>query len=248
MYKEYQPAPQLSPYIDAYWTSSVDTAGTFVQRILPDTCTDIICNLGADLHVESVEKSVLKADNCYLLGTMTRFSDVTVGAGTKVFGIRFKTFGMCALLGFSLSGTSNKRSLLGPTDFDFRRFVSADGTPRFQLLNNYFIGRLPQRQGHNRRIVGHILNAGGKLTISQLAESCHTKERQLERMFKDQAGITVKELCNQVRLLNTITALKKRDKQESLLSLALDNGFYDHAHLTNNLRKYTGYAPSHFTK
>ena len=249
MYKEYHPAPALSRYIDAYWMSNVDTGGAvFVQRILPDTCTDIICNLGADLHATSIERSVLKADSCYLLGTMTRYSDVTVAGDTKVFGIRFKPFGMHALLGFSLPGTSNKRQELGKRDFNFKEFITANGIPDLAELNRFFIDRLPRNHTAGFHTMEHIVNAGGRLSISELAVRCHTTERQLERVFREQAGVTVKELSSQVRLLRTIKALKAKNNNDSLLGLALDAGFYDHAHLSNNIRKYTGHAPSHFMK
>lgn len=248
MYKEYAPIPILSAYIDAYWISNTSICDyAFVQRILPDTCTDIIYNLGADLHAQSYEKTVLKADSCYLLGTMTRFSDVNVHPGTDVFGIRFKPFGLRALLGFSLNGTADHRQELSANDFDFRKFIiPITNLPDIDALNKFFYDRLPKERPQGIEMMNSIKTHGGKLAITELAALHHITERTVERIFREHTGANAKELCNQVRLRHAIRAIKQNRSDSNLLKIALDNGFYDHAHLSHNIRKYTGYAPSHF--
>jgi AraC-like DNA-binding protein len=180
---------------------------------------------------------------------MTCFSDISVQAGTNVFGIRFKPFGMRALLGFTLAGTVDQRQLLTKTDFDFRKFIiPKTGLPDLVGLNKFFLERLPEGRIEGLEIMNSIRVYAGKLNITDLAAMHHATERKIERLFREHTGATAKELCGQVRLRHAIKAIKQKTSSENLLNIALDNGFYDHAHLSHTIRKYTGYTPAYFIK
>lgn len=250
MYQETKAPPILSKYIDAFWTNSIDLkAEGRVNRVLPDTCTDLVFSMGADIHANSVERTVLKSDTTYLLGTMTRYSDVEMPPGAHVFGIRFHPFGLEALLGLPLAGTTNKRIELGRPVFDFRKFIRP-GTCHFDLrkLVAAFAGRLPASQGRCFDVFNSIVQRKGVITIAELSRAHRVSERQLERMFRQKAGMTVKELCSQVRLLNLISLLKSGIGKDNLLDIAIQTGFYDHAHLSHTVKRYTGYSPTEFMK
>ncbi|MCK7560040.1 helix-turn-helix domain-containing protein [Chitinophaga sedimenti] len=68
--------------------------------------------------------------------------------------------------------------------------------------------------------------------------------RQLERHFNTHIGITPKEYSNIIRFQHALSKIKMQAHKSSLLDIAFECGYYDHAHLTNDLRKNTGYAPS----
>lgn len=248
MYKEIAPAVELARYIDTYWASETgkDYKSSIV-RILPDTCTDIVLNIGADIYSWGMEDAQLKSGHTYLLGNMTSFADVHQPADTLTYGVRFKPFGLNALLGLPLSGTANNRIELGMADFHFTNFIS-NGKLNVERLNAFFIQRLPKNKYHFLELFHTIQQTGGRISLPELARQHHISERQLERIFSDKAGVTVKELCNQVRMLNALKAIKSRKEEESLLHISLATGFYDHAHMTKTLKKYTGYSPSDFLK
>jgi AraC-like DNA-binding protein len=247
MYKEIAPAAELAHYIDAYWISETGSDyKSSIVRILPDTCTDIVLNLGADIYSHGSADAQLKSGNTYLLGTMTSFADVNQPADTLTYGVRFKPFALNALLGFSLSGTANKRLELGIADFNFTNFISS-GQLNIEKLNAFFIQRLPKNK-HLLGLFHTIQQTGGRISLPELAQKHHLSERQLERVFSDKAGVTIKELCNQVRMIHAVKVLKSRKADESLLSVSMATGFYDHAHLTKSLKKYTGYTPTDFLK
>jgi transcriptional regulator GlxA family with amidase domain len=84
----------------------------------------------------------------------------------------------------------------------------------------------------------------GVITIEQIAKQHFISDRQLERNFKRYIGISPKEYAGFIRYQFAVQVLQTKGKQESLLGIALDTGFYDHAHLTNEIRKYSGILPS----
>jgi AraC-like DNA-binding protein len=57
-------------------------------------------------------------------------------------------------------------------------------------------------------------------------------------------GISPKEYINFVRYQFALQQIKQNNSQKSLLDIAIETGFYDHSHLTNEIKKYSGLLPS----
>ncbi|MDO7742533.1 MAG: helix-turn-helix domain-containing protein, partial [Pedobacter sp.] len=69
-----------------------------------------------------------------------------------------------------------------------------------------------------------------------------------ERHFKFHVGISPKEFANLTRYQFASESISKNSTQSTLLQIALEHGYYDHAHLTNEIKKYTGVTPSSLTE
>ena len=48
----------------------------------------------------------------------------------------------------------------------------------------------------------------------------------------------------EVRYQTTFREIKNNTSQKSLLQIAFECGYYDHSHLTNEMKRYTGVAPA----
>jgi AraC-like DNA-binding protein len=66
----------------------------------------------------------------------------------------------------------------------------------------------------------------------------------LERHFRRHLGIGPKEFINFTRYLSAVRNIRRDYARKTLLDIAFDCGYYDHAHLTNEIRKYAGVSPS----
>ncbi|PTX15079.1 helix-turn-helix protein [Pontibacter mucosus] len=104
--------------------------------------------------------------------------------------------------------------------------------------------RLQNRSGVLQAVIDDIHQSNGQLSISKLAERNSISIRQLERNFKTHVGITPKEYSNIVRFQNALAAIKSPDMKRSLLDIAFEYGYYDHSHLTNEIKRNTGLSPS----
>ena len=81
--------------------------------------------------------------------------------------------------------------------------------------------------------------------VEALAQEAHVSNRTLERIFKENVGIPPKEFLRIVRFQEVLKRLRQTDvSEESLLRVAFGLGYYDHAHLTNEFKKYAGILPS----
>ncbi|MRG47215.1 helix-turn-helix domain-containing protein [Chitinophaga sp. SYP-B3965] len=223
-YHQYKPHPALHPYIDAYWT--VTSGSQTSTRILPDGCVDLICNLGSPL---TSDNTILAPDNVYLIGTMTRFSETINHPDTHLLGIRFKPGAFALFYDHPLHEAADQciefeRSLL-----DVRN------------LDQYFLDKQKHKHHVLLPIIEDIIAQNGTSKISTLTKKHFITERQLERCFKQYTGISPKAFSNIIRFRAVINQI--RHNTESLETIAFMNGFYDHAHLTHEIKKYTGHTP-----
>ncbi len=241
-YTEFAPHPTLAPYIDAYWTAAGDGTGMQMEKILPDGCIDIIFNLGPDCLSEN-NSYVLESGQAHLIGTMTRFKETLMLPETRLLGIRFKPAAFTVFYDYP--------SLEALTDttisFDKRLAPDLDDTVKYsvQYLDHFFLKKLSKPVRSILPMISGIQDAKGLLTVKALAEKHFTTTRQLERAFNQQMGISPKEFINLVRYQTTFREIKNNASQKSLLQIAFECGYYDHSHLTNEIKRYTGVAPAH---
>jgi len=249
-YQEYRPTPLLEKYIDAYWTVKTDgRAVPAFSRIIPDTCADIIINLGSAVRSDDDNRTTMQAERSYLVGTMTKYCDTLFDAEALLFGIRFKPFALNALLGFPLAGATDKIFEVSNAEFAFRNFIPSKKIN--DLCNSFdawFVNRLPLNGNLSFNILNSIDQSKGLITVSALAKRHFTTERQLERICEHRIGITLKELCKQVRFRNAVRVLAKQAGNLSIDKIAFETGYYDHSHLSKEIKRYTGYNPTHYLK
>ncbi|MCB0670120.1 MAG: hypothetical protein KDC80_30040, partial [Saprospiraceae bacterium] len=88
-YVEFKPHQLLRKYIDAYWMVEYKCSYNLCSKILPDGCIDIILNLGTNLRTDA-RSTLMRNEQAYLVGTMTRFKENELQPDTKLLGIRFR--------------------------------------------------------------------------------------------------------------------------------------------------------------
>jgi transcriptional regulator GlxA family with amidase domain len=112
-------------------------------------------------------------------------------------------------------------------------------------LNQFYIDRLSTPRLSILNIASDISQQAGIVKIDSLAKKHFTTVRQLERQFRQQVGLSPKEFINLERFNKAFVRIQKRSKQ-SLSDIAWDCGYYDHAHMTNDFKRYTGKTPTDF--
>ena len=243
-YREFAPHPLLQPYVVCYWvlqTGKTARSG----NIFSDACSDIIFTLGADVVDD---QAIMRHGRRYLVGIMTHCHTVHNAPDAHLLGIRFKPFGIHTLLGFTLQGTADTTAELAPSDFAFPE-SAATSIDLIQNLDKYLLQRLhDKRTSHvrNRALVSlseTIGAAQGNITVAALASRHHMTERTIERHFQTYAGATVKEVCKQVRFQNALQKIQA-GPSVSLAQIAFELGYYDHAHLLKDVKRYAGLTPS----
>jgi AraC-like DNA-binding protein len=240
-YREIPPHQALSPFIDAYWTVIGNNPGYLPDTVLPDACVDIIFNTGPGFASE-VGSTQMNTGQAYLIGTMTRRKEMIRPPETRLTGIRFKPGGFPFFYDhLLLKDTADKTVEFDPGLLPQIPDTSSKLAP---LLDHFFCDRLtlPSRQALT--LVTAVHQAKGRITVSELAKRNFVTTRQLERLFSLHLDITPKEFINVTRFQYTFDKIRRESSRKSLLDIAFECGYYDHAHLANEIKRYTGSIPS----
>jgi AraC-like DNA-binding protein len=107
------------------------------------------------------------------------------------------------------------------------------------------VQHLPFFGGDLRAVIEYIFSHLGEcLQVSQLAAIAGVSCRQLERRFRNAAGMSPTDFIIRARLDEACRRL--RDGGASIGKIALDLGFYDQSAFTRLFRRHLGTTPSEF--
>lgn len=122
-------------------------------------------------------------------------------------------------------------------------------TQTASLLDDFFLRILKQNNKDKRTFfmqVNQVLSNESKLpSVVELADLMNLHERNLQRRFKEEIGLTPKEylrLTRFVKIFRDITT----DPRITIQDLIWRGGFYDQAHLIHEFQKVTNCSPMDF--
>lgn len=261
-FTEYTPSDHLSDYIDAYWVRKTDKPAG--RRVYADGCADLIANTGDSIvyfnPTARLDESIaFHPGHIYLGGTMTAYGVVFSEAGGVLTGIRFKPGGFFALYGTSMEETVDKV-------IEFQDSVLFALMEKTEGLDAHFLAKAANKPRHDFvAIYQTVYQRKGQISVDDLSKNFHVGNRTMERIFKENVGISPKEFIKIVRFQEVLRSLRQMrvpsvspemqptgaapdTSEQSLLRLAFDLGYYDHAHLTNEFKRYAGIRPSELSR
>lgn len=238
-FQYFQPHITLTDYIQCYWI--LTGKDDIMDVLLPDGCVDVIANVGITFFVEEKD-TVLETDKIYLGGALTEAISAIVPEGVKLLGVRFHP-GCFAHFYPVLRLSSIANACINvPTDyFPELKNSMADPVP---ALNTFYLKKL--RQFHNpvSHPIRKIIDSNGNCTIKQIANLSFTTCRQLERKFKEYVGLSPKQFSSVLKFNYAHSRIESKKNTETLLDIALEAGYYDHAHFCKEFKKVTKRNPS----
>ena len=239
LYRETLPHASLAPFIDAFWTVTGTNTTDQSDRILGDGCVDIRLNAGPGFLTEQGTVH-MHTGEAYLTGTMTRFKDMVRPSGTQLVGVRFKPGGFtCFYDPAFLRSTAD-------TTVPFDRSLFPSFNPTIDptvLLNRFFLHRLKPSSRDILPLLADIRDRQGLVSVDQLVRRHFMTARTLQRLFDLHLAIGPKQFINFIRFQSAVQSIRNR-RDRTLLDIACNHGYYDHAHLSNAFREYAGSTPS----
>lgn len=207
--------------------------GSMPHYIMPDASSSLIFFL----HPESQYRGTC------LIGPTKYIRETEVFAETITFGIRFKpglTSGIFQLSGIDLRD-GEQRPAPNLPHLNYKKIL--DLLQEERALLAYLQDQLPltfnelKPKNHPAvmKAVFLILESKGNLKISEISERVHLSERQLQKMFKREIGLTLKEFATVMRLRDAIIQLEleQKDYQDTVFN----SGYYDQAHFIRDFNK-----------
>jgi AraC-like DNA-binding protein len=238
---EFKPHRQLASYIDTYWDITCKEGESSMNKVLPDGCVDIIINLGEDYHIER-ENLVLKNEKAYLGGAITHFIEATALQEMHVIGVRFKPSAFSHFYAFSsLHEVTNDVVELSNSFIPKMKALFTDISSAF---DSFFYNKVIQPKCSLLPVIETITKHHGNVSVIELADRHCTTVRQLERNFKYYIGLSPKEFINIIRYKFAQGLILTSHPKRSLADIAFECGYCDQAHLSREIKKYTGVTPT----
>lgn len=238
MFIEKIPSSKNTSKIESIWFYQ-ENCSRIDFKVLPDTCIDLIFDLNKNTG--------------FVSGFMTHYQMVSLFEKSNLIGVRLKAESFASLSKIPLTEFKNKRIEFIDLNWNstiVEKLNESKNTDEQIGHLEYFIGQKQNKQLHNEdelilAVAANIRRLNGKIKVKELAQSHLIGIRQLERRFKNYVGVTLKEFSNSVRFINAVKAISKF-QQKSLLEIAFDAGYFDHAHMNNNFKFISGENPSSF--
>jgi AraC-like DNA-binding protein len=243
------PSPVLRPYVMSYWVMRRDKslAGYHEEFMHTLGGFGIVINLGDCVRLNQQ----LVTDTIFLDGANSQSHRMGFEGRVDLLGIRFRVGAAYPFVGIPLVEVVNQTSLLDLLGAEqilplYERVAQA-ATLQEQIayLEAWLLQRLAQGKTADKLVwysLGQIQQQHGLLSMEALAQHLNISQRQLERLYQLQVGVTPKLYARLLRVENARQALKQ-NIDYSLTDLGLQLGFYDQSHFIREFKAIVGMTP-----
>jgi AraC-like DNA-binding protein len=243
-----EPPQELNTIVEYYWIAEGNDPTPVQQKIIPDGFPEIIFHFGDPYKVnltcmwEVQEKSLLA-------GQITKFFYLENTGKSHMLGIKLKPAAIHRLFGVEMNTLNDQvvdlhSALNGKLD-PLEEYIRASSSnhERIESINKY-LGQLTVKSADLvvENALTEIFNTHGMVTVSELCELTATRERQLQRLFKKEIGLSPKFYSRIIRF-NYIFHLAQ-EKKLRWSEVGLEAGFYDQPHFIKNFKSFTGEDPT----
>ncbi len=240
-YKKVKPCKELEPFIHFYWELKGNESEKQRERVFPDGCAGIIFNSGSKCLTDNGGLS-METGKTYVVGAMNVFKDSFIDKDTHLIGVCLKpaTFANFYRYASQNELTNNTVELERSNSFSFDK---AYENP-FNYFDCFYSERMKTKTNQLHSVINEIHSSKGTIGIYDLAKRNFTTVRQLERHFKKFIGLSPKEYSGIIRFQYALSLIKESKQNRSLLDIAFECGYYDHSHLSLEIKRNTGLSPS----
>jgi AraC-like DNA-binding protein len=235
------PSPGLERLVDRHWMVRWNRRGRapFRQEILPHPSI----NLVAEMHsvrvwgVPTRRDVRLLADQGWAIGTKFRPGAFTAITGIEAFSITNDSILAPAMLAGALDPTvlcaADDPLAAARTEVEARLAPYADiDDPALELVG---------------AVMASMHDLPPDTRVEQLAARHHVAPRTLQRLFRRYVGVSPRWTLKRLRIHQAVEQLAG-GRQRPWTELALELGYYDHAHFIRDFRLVTERSPAEYVR
>ncbi len=245
----FDPGPALRPYVRSYWHFGRDVplAEFHEEYMHPRGGFGIVFNFGDRVSLDSSPI----VEPVFLDGTNTFSRKMGFQGTVDLLGVKFVVGGAYPVLAVPLNALRNEVALLDVLDRPallalHGQLYEAHSLPaRIALLEQWLLNRLERGKERHAIIPASLATLRrevGRLAVPALADQFAISQRQLERLFQSQVGMSPKQYTQLLRVEAARLALKQID-DETTTAIAAEFGFYDQAHFIREFSAVIGLTP-----
>jgi len=236
------PHPHLKEYISNYnitFPTKYLMSDNFT--IMPCGCSTISIEKSGNGFLADLHGPVTKP---YLVGSQA-------GQLEMMVSIEFKPAGLYVLTGISQSELTDRTFPLEAVNTIFAKLILEmveKSNSIYELITNLDSLLLANVRAAYRpelmMALQSIKECAGNITVKQISDSAHYSERQLNRIFNQFVGASVKSFSRLIRINNTFRLLNK--PHSNLTYISDIAGFYDLSHFMHDFKLVCGITPQEY--
>ncbi|GAA5098561.1 helix-turn-helix domain-containing protein [Chryseobacterium ginsengisoli] len=231
IYQSQKADPTLSDFVESFWM--LDNLSENREVILlPDGRIDLIFS-----------QSLKDPFHIVLLGIGTHPEQVVIAEKTKIFAVSFNLLSTEYILHQSVSELLNDAKIL-PQDFwnfnvdDLNNFDKFCEKISIKIKEELSTQKIDERK---IKLFDLIYSSKGSLTVKELSEKVIWSERQINRYFNQQFGISLKSYCGILRFRASFQHIKEG-------KLFPEENFTDQSHFIKEIKKLSGFLPKELSQ
>jgi AraC-like DNA-binding protein len=256
-YQVYKPSLALGDFIDCFWYYSMEGSQEMAsptQRCLPLGMVELIIHLKGKPSQGFWKNNWQSFPDSYLVGVMQEPVSWKMYGSSEMFAVRFKPEGIIQLFQCPVAGWVNDfidaEDFLGKQHSSILALIqeAESNRERVFLLEAFVHQQLSKRQtakNHFTEAIKQIRNANVEISSYSIENQLFVCERQAQRVFKNNVGLSPKEYFRIIRFRQIIEAIQA-NKQVLWSQLAYSLGYADQAHLIRDFKAFAGLTPTGF--
>jgi AraC-like DNA-binding protein len=252
LYKTLPPPAHLEPFVDCIWilVGAKDDGDPEPQIVVPDGKTELIVHFG-DAFLKLEGRSYERQARVLMSGQLTKRIMLKPTGEIGVVSIRFKAAGAARF--FDVAYDEIVDRVVDFAEFEpafsvaihdrIARAGSSDD--RLAAMIAVLEERLTQESKEDvfvRQACQYIVTSEGQYSVQDLVKLIGFSERQLQRKFKRQVGITPKILSRIMRFQKFLAMTKEANKP-TLADAAAACGYFDQSHFIRDFTTFSGMSP-----
>jgi AraC-like DNA-binding protein len=253
MYKLAVPHPDLLPFVEHYWSVSVNP-GEVVDlsvNVYVDARADLIFNFG-DPYMRGVVGRRPVTCSVSNLDAQRNVPITIVQRGeVATIGVRFRTGGLSPFVLEPVSRFTNRtpgiKEVFGESAARMEASLSerrSDMDGQKEQLDSFLLDRMRLDAAYATfsGVMAEIETNGGLEPVGEVSRRASISPRNLGRMFDRYLGFSPKSLARIVRFQRALRILMN-DTKTSLGTVSAECGYFDQSHFVKDFRRFTGGVP-----
>ncbi|MEG0829641.1 MAG: helix-turn-helix domain-containing protein [Anaerovoracaceae bacterium] len=204
-----------------------------VFPVIPDGCISL------------VSFGIKEFSDTKLCGPIDEMKKIVMNPGEQVMMIRFFPGATSALAKIRANNLTNKAIDIKKIFSNGEQIVSALNRDISFHDKSMLVSKLIKvgMAGDDanyliRYCTDQIFQRKGNLRVKELAQEAGFSERYLGKVFEKFIGISPKVYCEIIRMQVSLGEIFDKEKNKGLVDVALESGFFDHAHMNRFYKKF----------
>lgn len=255
-YQTFKPSPALSNWVSHYWvteTSFNPEKLTPAQTCLPMGLVQWVIQTRGKHQLGLIDNQWGAFPDDFLVGLMNRPVRWKMFGESRAFGICISPEWFTYIYNFPLSSISD--SFISVDNLDIPGLPSLreslvleedDLAKQIELIDQFLLALLEQQQAAENFFASTIQKIRlqkGSFDKETLRDYFFLGDRQIQRLFKTNFGLSPKAYERVTRFSNTIRYMNRYARPEWDV-IADELGYSDQAHLIREFKAYAGFTPS----